>query len=111
MASGAEWTASAGWRILAYLAMDGEGLPDELLEGFLTTIERDIHGSPNRVRHEMNSALIAIGIRDPTLQKKAEAAAARIGRVEVDHGQTDCKTPEAIPYIRRAVERKEKKGK
>ena len=111
MAADAEWAASAGWRILAYVAMDGEGLPDEYFERFLATIERDLHDSPNRVRHEMNSALIAIGIRNPALQRKAEAAAARIGKVEVDHGETDCKTPEAIGYIRKTVERQEKKKK
>lgn len=113
MASDAEWTAAAGWRILAVIARegDGDGLPDEYFARFLATIERDVHGSPNRVRHEMNNALIAIGIRSPALQKKAEAAAARIGKVEVDHGQTECQTPEAIGYIRKAVARKEKKGK
>jgi 3-methyladenine DNA glycosylase AlkD len=108
MASDAEWTASAGWRILAHVAMNGEGLPDEYFERFLATIERDIHDNPNRVRHEMNNALIAIGIRNPALQQKAEAAAARIGKVEVEHGETGCKTPEAIGYIRKAVERKRK---
>ncbi len=108
IASDSEWTASAGWKVLAHVARDGEGLPDEYFERFLTTIERDLHGSPNRVRHEMNSALIAIGIRNPALQRKAEAAAARIGKVEVDHGETGCKTPEAIGYIRKGVERKRK---
>jgi len=109
MASDAEWTASAGWRVLAHVAINGDDLPNEHFERFLATIERDIHHSPNRVRHEMNNALIAIGIRNPALQAKAEAAAARIGKVEVDHGETDCKTPEAIGYIRKAVARKEKK--
>jgi 3-methyladenine DNA glycosylase AlkD len=111
MASDAEWVASAGWRILAHVARDEDGLPDEYFERFLATIERDIHDSPNRVRHEMNSALIAIGIRNPALQEKAEAAAARIGKVEVDHGETGCTTPEAIGYIRKTVARKEKKKK
>jgi 3-methyladenine DNA glycosylase AlkD len=109
IASDQEWTASAGWRILAHVAMEDDGLPDEYFERFLTTIERDLHGSPNRVRHQMNNALIAIGIRNPVLQAKAEAAARRIGKVEVDHGETDCKTPEAVGYIRKVVERKEKK--
>lgn len=111
MASESEWTAAAGWRVLAHVAANEDGLPDEYFERFLATIERDLHDSPNRVRHQMNGALIAIGIRNPALQKKAEAAAAHIGKVEVDHGETDCKTPEAIGYIRKAVERQEKKKK
>jgi hypothetical protein len=32
--------------------------------------------------------------------------AARIGKVKVDHGETGCKTPDAVPYIKKAVERK-----
>ena len=30
----------------------------------------------------------------------------RIGKVEVDHGETYCKTPDAAPYIERASKRK-----
>jgi 3-methyladenine DNA glycosylase AlkD len=108
IAADEEWIASAGWRILAYVAMGGDGLPDEYFERFLSTIERDIGDSRNRVRHEMNSALIAIGIRNPALEERALAAAARIGKVEVDHGETDCKTPDAAGYIRKTLERKRK---
>lgn len=110
IASDDEWTAAAGWRILAHVARDGDGLPDEYFERFLTTIERDLPGSPNRVRHEMNNALIAIGVRNPALESKALAAAARIGKVEVDHGETDCQTPDAAGYIRKTLERKRKKS-
>jgi 3-methyladenine DNA glycosylase AlkD len=108
IAADEEWTASAGWRILAQVAMNGDALPDEYFERFLSTIERDINESQNRVRHEMNNALIAIGIRNPELREKAFAAAARIGKVEVDHGETGCKTPDAVGYIRKTLERKKK---
>jgi hypothetical protein len=57
----------------------------------------------------MNSALIAIGIRNPKLQKLALAVAKEIGEVEVDHGDTSCKTPDAAEYILKAVNRKAKK--
>ena len=63
---------------------------------------------PNRVRYSMNSALIAIGMRNATLERKAIAAARRIGPIEVDHGETGCKTPDPIPYIQRAKARKKK---
>jgi hypothetical protein len=43
--------------------------------------------------------LITIGGRNSTLRRAALAAAKRIGKVEVDHGDTDCKTPAAGPYI------------
>jgi len=32
--------------------------------------------------------------------------AAAIGKVEVDHGETSCKTPDAVPYIEKALARK-----
>ena len=57
----------------------------------------------------MNGALIAIGIRNPVLQAKALAVAAQIGKVDVDHGQTSCKTPDAGAYILKTVQHREKK--
>ncbi len=54
----------------------------------------------------MNDALISIGVFKPTLRKQAIEAAQRIGRVEVDHGETTCKTPDAVPYIEKASNRK-----
>lgn len=106
MASDGEWVAAAGWKVMAHRARVDDGLSDAECERFLTTIERDIKGSPNRVRHEMNSALIAIGAYHPALTAKALAAAARIGKVDVDHGDTGCKTPDAAAYIKKTLERK-----
>jgi 3-methyladenine DNA glycosylase AlkD len=108
IAADEEWIGAAGWRILTNVAMHEDGLPDEYFERFLSTIESDIHDSPNRIRHGMNNALIAIGIRNPALQEKALAAAARIGKVKVDHGATGCKTPDAAGYIQKVLERKRK---
>jgi hypothetical protein len=69
-------------------------------------IEREIHSQPNWVRYSMNSALIAIGLRDATLEARALEAAAHIGKVEVDHGDTCCKTPDATAYIHKGAARK-----
>lgn len=104
-----EWIESAGWSLLAHLSMGKDGdLPDDFYQRYLAVIEKDIHNRKNRVRHAMNSALIAIGIRNETLTKKATAAAARIGKVEVDHGETGCKTPDAAEYIQKVLARKKK---
>lgn len=104
-----EWIASAGWSVLSHLAADGQ-LSDAEAEEILVRIERELHGSQNRVRHQMNGALISIGGSKPALEKKALAAAGRIGKVEVDHGDTDCKTPDAASYIRKMVERRAAKA-
>jgi hypothetical protein len=37
----------------------------------------------------MNGALIAIGLRNAKLKNRAMATAKKIGKLEVDHGQTN----------------------
>ena len=106
-----EWTGRTGWHLMAHLAMKHLGLPDGYFEDRLEIIEGEIHSGKNRVKDAMNNALIAIGIRNDHLEELALAAAQRIGEVEVDHGKTGCKTPDAGPYIRRAVERKKSRKK
>lgn len=107
--SKSEWIGRAGWLLLGVIAMRDDGLADEYFENNLEMIESRIHTAKNRVRDAMNSALISIGMRNARLEKKALAAAARIGRVEVDHGETGCKTPDAADYIRKAASRKKKR--
>lgn len=58
-----------------------------------------MHQRKNRVRFAMNSALIAIGGRNPQLEERAMAIAQVIGKVIVDHGETNCKTPDAATAI------------
>jgi 3-methyladenine DNA glycosylase AlkD len=108
MASPEEWVGRAGWLILAQRAGDASA-PDADFEPYLATIEARIHAARNRVRDAMNSALITIGARSDALEPKALAAAERIGKVEVDHGQTGCKTPDAASYIRKMREQQANK--
>ena len=109
-ASEDEWIGRAGWTLLGQLAADeASALPDAVFEERLAAIEARIHGAKNRARQAMNLALISIGGRNERLRKMAIAAAGRIGPVEVDHGDTSCKTTEAIPYIEKMWARKEKR--
>lgn len=80
------------------------------LKALLAEIERDIHAAPNRAREAMNSALIAIGGYIPELRPAALAAAKRIGKVDIDHGDTSCKTPDAADYIAKMAAREKSKG-
>ncbi len=98
-----DWVAQAGWDLAAVLALRDPDLGDRFFLDLLTKIEREIGQAGNRTRHAMNGALIAIGLRNEELQSAAVAAAARIGPVVVDHGQTGCVTPSAIPYIEKAT--------
>ena len=90
---------------------EAEALGDDYFEPYLQRIEREIHDAPNRTRHSMNNALIAIGMRGGTMKTKALAVAKRIGKVEVDHGQTNCVTPDAAAYIKKALDHYAKKVK
>ena len=105
-----EWIGRAGWMLLSLLAMQDKDLPDVQLEKFLQTIEKNIHQAKNRTREAMNSALISIGIRNDRMENLAVSAAKRIGPVEVDHGETACKTPDAVTYIQKARARSKKKN-
>jgi 3-methyladenine DNA glycosylase AlkD len=106
-----EWIESTGWLLLCKLLESDPTLTDAWCAALLQRIERDIHAARNKVRDIMNSALICIGIRNPKLQVKALAAAKRIGKVEVDHGETGCKTPEATAYILKTLKHREEKAK
>jgi len=105
-----EYTSRTGWLILSWL-VEHSSLPDDYFESYLVIIEKNIHKSPNRTRDAMNTALINIGLR-PRLTEKCLSVSKDIGKVEVDHGQTGCKTPDAGEYIIRTLEyRKNKKNK
>jgi 3-methyladenine DNA glycosylase AlkD len=98
-ASSDDHTGQAGWDLVGLLAASDDGLPDAYFEEKLGLIEATIQVAPNRTRHAMNGALIGIGGRNPRLRPQAIAAGKRIGKVEVDHGETGCQTPAAVPYI------------
>ena len=98
-----EWPASVGWFIVTCTAEDTEVWSLEELQGLLDQIEAEIGIRPNRVRHEMNGAMIVMALRDSSLRDSVLASAERIGPVKVDHGQTGCKTPEVAPYVERTL--------
>lgn len=107
MKSKDEFTREMGYGILGVrLRDDAESISDADADKILATIEREIHGSLNWARYAMNGAVISIGLYKPALRRKALEAAKRIGKVEVDHGETNCKTPDAVACIKKASKRK-----
>lgn len=107
-----EYTRQCAYGMLsAMLRDDPEAVPDDLCREALERIEHEIHESPNLARHAMNGALISIGSYKSKFEKRALAAARRIGKVEVDHGQTSCKTPDATEYIKKTVAHYAKRGR
>lgn len=106
-----EWPASVGWFIVTCTAENPDvwSLPE--LHDLLIQIEAEIAGRPNRVRHEMNGAMIVMALRDTELRAAVLAAAERLGPVQVDHGQTGCKTPEISGYVQRTLAHRAKRNR
>lgn len=103
-----EWPASVGWFIVACTAEQADIWSADELRALVTQIEAEIAERPNRVRHEMNGVLIAIGLRDESARRVVLDAAGRLGPTHVDHGETGCKTPDVAPYIQRTLAHREK---
>lgn len=107
MKSKDEFTREMGYGIVGVrLRHDADSIGDADADKMLATIEKEIHGSSNWARYAMNGAVISIGVYKPALRRKAIEAANRIGKVEVDHGETTCKTPDAAASIVKASKRK-----
>lgn len=99
-----------GWTLVGVLAQRDEGATDAWLVEKLAEIERSIHAAPNAQRDPMNLALIKIGGRNAALRKAATAAAKRIGKVAIDHGDTACKTADAVESIEKTWARAKATG-
>ena len=110
LAASDDSTRSTAWSLVAAMAMIDESMADSWFVERLAQIEKSIHSAPNAHRYLMNQALISIGGRNTSLRKSAAAAAKRIGTVEVDQGDTDCKTPDALEYIEKCWARAKSGG-
>ena len=96
-----ESIAESGWVTLSnvLITTPDDKLPIKQLGTLLTRVVKTIHTSQNLVRYAMNNFIIACGTYVAPLAGKAITAARKIGRVEVDMGQTNCQVPDAESYI------------
>lgn len=104
-----EWLASpdasmraSGWTLAGHLATLDESIDDRWFSDLLSRIETTIHSASNQERGAMNRAMILIGGRSEALRRAATKTATRVGAVDVDHGDTACKTPDAATYIEKS---------
>jgi 3-methyladenine DNA glycosylase AlkD len=107
MQSPQELIATAGWYVYTWLVSikKNEELNLPRLKELLQKAEKEIHGSPNRVRQAMNQFVINVGAYVRPLHDEAMHTAKRIGKVHVDMGDTSCKVPYAPDYILKSVQR------
>jgi 3-methyladenine DNA glycosylase AlkD len=99
-----ENVAAAGWATLSSLVAlkDDADLDSAGLKRLLERVRDTIHQQPNSVRSAMNGFLIALGTYVEGLSDPAIQAAAKVGQVSVDVGNTACKVPDATEYINKA---------
>jgi 3-methyladenine DNA glycosylase AlkD len=97
-----EWITTAGWNVIGASAGKDQ-LTAPMGNDLLQKIEQTIDDQPNRTRYAMNNALIGIGSYAEPFRARALAVAKAIGKVDVDHGDTGCKTPDAAAYIAKVV--------
>jgi 3-methyladenine DNA glycosylase AlkD len=102
-----ENVAGAGWATLSCLVAlkDDDDLDTAGLKRLLRRVQETIHHQPDSVRSAMNGFLIALGTYVQGLSDLAVQAAAKVGKVSVDMGDTACKVPDALEYIHKARER------
>ena len=96
-----EHIASSGWSTYAGLVSvkDDSALDLAEVENLLKIVVKGIYSAQNRVRSTMNHFVISVGGYVKPLLKQAKKAAAQIGNVSVDVGETACKIPLAAEYI------------
>ncbi len=93
--------ADAGWKTLCgfVATLPDEKLPVKQLSALLDRVAKTMPTADNDVRYAMNSFVISCGTYVAALGDKAIATARKLGKVEVDMGDTDCKVPDAESYI------------
>jgi len=96
-----ELVATTGWSTLSSVVAtrSDDELPISEIGELLVRCIKTMKTSPNRVRYAMNGFVISVGIYVEPLANQAILTARKIGTVEVDMGNTDCKIPDAESYI------------
>jgi len=95
-----EWRSAIGWRMVSAIAANGD-ISLDVGHAYLAEIEAGVASAPNRTRLAMNSALIALGGYNSCLYEDVVACSGRIGPIQVDHGDTGCKTPDPVVYMQK----------
>lgn len=101
MASKDAHLATVGWRVYSGLLATKPDSELDLgeIEKLLATVVKKIAKSDNRVRYVMNSFVIVAGSYVAAMTERAKLAAAEMGEVSVDLGETSCEVPSAAAAI------------
>ena len=97
----------AGWAILiSYVGITNDAELDMArLNKLLQRVQATVHDAPDKVRYVMNGFVISVGVYVNELTLLAIEIGKAIGRVKVDMGQTACKVPSIVEYIKKVQDR------
>lgn len=92
---------ATGWATLSNFVSitPDEELDIDALKKLLKRIEQSLHKSPDGVRYAMNGFMLCVGGYVKSLTDVAVKTAEKLGQVEVDVGDTECKVPFVPDYI------------
>ena len=99
IASDRDRTAQAGWDLMNYVALSDDEVADDYFEAQLALIAERIEGYGNWTRRSASNTITGIGLRNDELESAARRAAAQMGSIEFDPGQTSCVMPDPIAYL------------
>ncbi|CAN5574859.1 DNA alkylation repair protein [soil metagenome] len=92
---------ATGWSTLSNIV--GVKPDDELdlkaIEKLIGRVAKDVHAAANRVKYTMMGFLISVGCYVEPLSKLVKLTVPKIGKVEIDMGDTACKIPNPLEYI------------
>jgi 3-methyladenine DNA glycosylase AlkD len=93
--------ACAGWATLSTMAsiLPDEQLDLKLYQKLIERVGKEIHKAPNRVRYTMNGFVISSGAYISSLTDLALKTGEKIGKVDVNVGDTACNVPLIPAYI------------
>lgn len=102
-----EKIATSGWCTLSNVVAlrKDEELDIAMLRKLLQRVTSEIHKAPNYVRYAMNGYVISLGVYVAALTEEAMEAGKKIGKVEVNMGNTACKVPFPPDYINKVAAR------
>jgi 3-methyladenine DNA glycosylase AlkD len=95
--------AAAGWSTLSGIVASKEDSELDIpkIKKLLERVQKTIHDHPDRLGYAMNAFVIAVGGAVKELSAFAIGVAKKIGTFECDMGDTSCKTPSAVEYIKK----------
>jgi 3-methyladenine DNA glycosylase AlkD len=94
-----EYVKRTAYDIISFLCKSGKTINNDTMMHFLDKIEEEIMQAPNRAKQSMNIALINIGKRNEHLLAHALKVAKKIGELDLDLGETNCKNYNAYQEL------------